>query len=140
MYLCEAGGAAVMGSAQPHPIAHQPDGTLALDAIDAALKPDDPHFARTRLLALENTLGGRVMPMDYLREATSQSLVNHLRELGVLATRLYRLRLSRIWMSMPTACAALLQQSASFSATERRHGRASTRQAAIIPRQRRFSS
>ncbi len=81
-YLWEAGGAAVMGSVQPQPIAHQPDGTLALDAIDAAIKPDDPHFARTRLLALENTLGGRVMPMDYLREATSlarsRGLATHL--------------------------------------------------------------
>ncbi len=81
-YLWEAGGAAVLGSVQPQPIAHQPDGTLALDAIEAAIKPDDPHFARTRLLALENTLGGRVMPMDYLQAATalarSRGLMVHL--------------------------------------------------------------
>ncbi len=81
-YLWEAGGAAVLGSVQPQPIAHQPDGTLALDAIEAAIKPDDPHFARTRLLALENTLGGRVIPMDYLQAATalarSRGLTAHL--------------------------------------------------------------
>ena len=70
-YRWEAGGGAVLGSIQPQPIAHQADGTLALADIEAAVKPDDPHFARTRLLALENTLGGRVMPMDYLREATA---------------------------------------------------------------------
>lgn len=70
-YRWEGGGAAVFGSVQPQPLEHQPDGTLALAAIEAAIKPDDPHFARTRLLALENTLGGKVIPMDYLREATA---------------------------------------------------------------------
>jgi cystathionine beta-lyase/cystathionine gamma-synthase len=58
-YRWEGGGAAVLGSVQPQPIAHQSDGTLALADIEAAIKPDDAHFARTRLLALENTLGGK---------------------------------------------------------------------------------
>lgn len=70
-YRWEAGGGAVLGSIQPQPIAHQADGTLALTDIEAAIKPDDPHFARTRLLALENTLGGRLMPLAYLHEATA---------------------------------------------------------------------
>lgn len=70
-YRWEAGGGAVFGSIQPQPIAHQSDGTLALADIEAAIKPDDPHFARTRLLALENTLGGRLMPLEYLRDATA---------------------------------------------------------------------
>ncbi|KQT12141.1 low-specificity L-threonine aldolase [Ramlibacter sp. Leaf400] len=70
-YRWEGGGAAVFGSVQPQPLEHQPDGTLALEAIEAAIKPDDPHFARTRLLALENTLGGKVIPMAYLGEATA---------------------------------------------------------------------
>ncbi len=70
-YRWEGGGAAVLGSIQPQPLAHQPDGTLALADIAAAIKPDDPHFARTRLLALENTLGGKVMPLAYLQEATA---------------------------------------------------------------------
>ena len=69
-YRWEGGGAAVFGSVQPQPIAHQPDGTLALSDIEAAIKPDDPHFARTRLLALENTLGGKLLPMAYLEQAT----------------------------------------------------------------------
>ena len=70
-YRWEAGGGAVFGSVQPQPIAHQPDGTLALADIEANIKPDDPHFARTRLLALENTLGGQVIPMAYIEEATA---------------------------------------------------------------------
>jgi threonine aldolase len=70
-YRWEAGGGAVFGSVQPQPIAHQPDGTLSLADIEANVKPDDPHFARTRLLALENTLGGQVIPMGYIEEATA---------------------------------------------------------------------
>ncbi|MBL8328920.1 MAG: low-specificity L-threonine aldolase [Rubrivivax sp.] len=70
-YRYEAGGAAVLGSIQPQPLEHQPDGTLALADIEAAIKPDDAHFARTRLLTLENTLGGQVLPMAYLDAATA---------------------------------------------------------------------
>ncbi|HVG82257.1 MAG TPA: low-specificity L-threonine aldolase [Methylomirabilota bacterium] len=68
-YRYEAGGAAVLGSIQPQAIANRPDGTLDLAEVEAAIKPDDPHFARTRLLALENTIGGRVLPRAYLEEA-----------------------------------------------------------------------
>jgi len=70
-YRWEGGGAAVFGSVQPQPLEHAPDGTLPLAAIEAAIKPDDAHFARTRLLALENTLGGQVLPQAYLGEATA---------------------------------------------------------------------
>jgi len=69
-YRWEGGGAAVLGSIQPQPLEHQADGTLALADIANAIKPDDPHFARTRLLALENTLGGKALPLDYMRDAT----------------------------------------------------------------------
>ena len=69
-YRWEGGGGAVLGSVQPQPIAHQADGTLALADIEANIKPDDAHFARTRLLCLENTLGGKVMPLPYLQAAT----------------------------------------------------------------------
>ena len=81
-YRWEGGGAAVFGRVQPQPIAHQPDGTLALADIEEAIKPDDPHFARTRLLALENTLGGKLLPMAYVEQATalatSKGLARHL--------------------------------------------------------------
>jgi threonine aldolase len=70
-YRWEGGGAAVFGSVQPQPLDHAADGSLPLAAIEAAIKPDDPHFARTRLLALENTLGGKVMPFAYLQQATA---------------------------------------------------------------------
>ncbi|MEX3959298.1 low-specificity L-threonine aldolase [Trinickia sp. EG282A] len=70
-YRWEGGGAAVLGSIQPQPLDNLPDGTLALEQIEAAVKPDDPHFARTRLLALENTIGGKVLPTDYVEAATA---------------------------------------------------------------------
>jgi threonine aldolase len=66
-YRWEAGGMAVLGSIQPQPLENAPDGTIALAAIEAAIKPDDPHFAKTRLVGMENTTGGKVLPMDYLR-------------------------------------------------------------------------
>ncbi|WP_417787731.1 low-specificity L-threonine aldolase [Stutzerimonas xanthomarina] len=68
-YKYEAGGAAVLGSIQPQPIEMEPDGSLGLARVAAAIKPDDFHFARTRLLALENTMHGKVLPLAYLAEA-----------------------------------------------------------------------
>ena len=81
-YKYEGGGAAVLGSIQPQPIANQPDGSIALADIEAYIKPDDVHFARTRLLALENTIGGRVLGAGYMAAATalakSKGLATHL--------------------------------------------------------------
>lgn len=68
-YKYEGGGGAVLGSIQPQPIPHAPDGTLPLDVAARMIKPIDPHFARSRLLCLENTWHGRPLPLDYLREA-----------------------------------------------------------------------
>ena len=70
-YKYEGGGAAVLGSIQPQPIINQPDGSIALQDIEAAIKPDDVHFARSRLLALENTIGGKVLPAQYVAQATA---------------------------------------------------------------------
>lgn len=67
-YKYEAGGAAVLGSIQPQPIAHRPDGTMDPREVEAAIKSDDSHFATTRVIALENTFGGRVLPMAYMEE------------------------------------------------------------------------
>lgn len=69
-YRWEGGGAAVLGSVQPQPLTNQPDGTLLLSDIADAIKPDDAHFARTRLLTLENTWGGKLLPFGYVKEAT----------------------------------------------------------------------
>ncbi|MEO7066290.1 MAG: low-specificity L-threonine aldolase [Rhodanobacter sp.] len=68
-YNHEGGGAAVLGSIQPQPIVQAEDGTLPLERIKAVIKPIDPHYARTRVLALENTWNGRALPLDYLSAA-----------------------------------------------------------------------
>ena len=68
-YRSEGGGAAVLGSIQPQPLEHAPDGSLDLDAVAGAVKPDDFHYARTRVLCLENTIAGKVLPLAYLAAA-----------------------------------------------------------------------
>lgn len=70
-YKYEGGGAAVLGSIQPQPIEFEPDSTLNLAKVEEKIKPDDVHFARTRLLCLENTQNGKPLPLEYLsRTAT----------------------------------------------------------------------
>jgi len=70
-YRMEGGGAAVLASIQPQPIDNAEDGSLPLARIKAEIKPDDPHFARSRLLTLENTIEGRVLPAAYVTEAVA---------------------------------------------------------------------
>jgi threonine aldolase len=68
-YRYEAGGLSVLGSIHPQAVANRADGTLDLNEVESLIKPDDPHFPRTRLLALENTITGRVLSRDYLAKA-----------------------------------------------------------------------
>ena len=70
-YRYEAGGMAVLGSIHPRTVANRADGTLDLAEVEASVSPDDAHFARTRLLALENTISGRVIKRSYLQEAVT---------------------------------------------------------------------
>jgi threonine aldolase len=70
-YNYEAGGTAVLGSIVPKVLRNQPDGTLELSAIEAAVAPDDAHFAPVRMLALENTIHGRVLPRGYMPAAVA---------------------------------------------------------------------
>lgn len=81
-YKYEQGGAAVLGSIQPQPLDNEADGSIALERIARAIKPADIHFARSRVLALENTIGGRVVPMSYMHAATelahTRGLATHL--------------------------------------------------------------
>jgi threonine aldolase len=81
-YKYEGGGAAVLGSIQPQPIENAADGSIPLEKIRAAVKPDDAHFARTRLIAIENTIGGKVIAESYLAEvrafAQTAKLATHL--------------------------------------------------------------
>jgi threonine aldolase len=64
----EGGGAAVLGSVQPQPIENAPDGTIPVDKIEASIKPDGLVFAKTRLVCLENTIGGKVIEPVYVDE------------------------------------------------------------------------
>ncbi len=68
-YLSEGGGGAVLASVQPQPVENNPDGTIALEKVEEAIKPDDFHYARTRLLCLENTFHGQPLPLPYLENA-----------------------------------------------------------------------
>jgi len=68
-YRWEGGGAAALGGVQPQPLEHAADGSLPLASIEEAIKPDDAHYAKSRLLCLENTTGGKVLPLAYLVEA-----------------------------------------------------------------------
>lgn len=81
-YRYEGGGAAAFGGIQPQPLAHQGDGSIAVEDLRAAIKPHDFHFARTRLLCLENTIHGRILPQDYVLRACAladeHQLVKHL--------------------------------------------------------------
>jgi len=72
-YRWEGGGAAVLGSIQPQPLPQGPDGRIEWAEIEAAIKPRDAHFARTRLLCLENTWGGQVLDAAYAAEITSKA-------------------------------------------------------------------
>ncbi|MCH4879168.1 low-specificity L-threonine aldolase [Pseudomonas sp. TMW22090] len=87
-YKYEGGGAAVLGSIQPQPLEVQADGSLDLADVAAAIKPDDFHFARTRLLALENTMQGKVLPLEYLARARAFTRENGL-ALHLDGARLY---------------------------------------------------
>ncbi|PMS22154.1 low-specificity L-threonine aldolase [Trinickia dabaoshanensis] len=102
-YRWEAGGAAVLGSIQPQPLENAADGTLALADIEAAIKPDDPHFARTRLLALENTIGGKILPTGYVLAATALAKRHN------LACHLDGARLLNAAVALGTPAATLAQ-------------------------------
>ena len=78
-YMYEGGGAAVLGGIQPCPLPFAADGSLPLEAVEGAIKPDDAHFAITRLVCLENTQAGKVLPMEYLRQYSELAIKHGLR-------------------------------------------------------------
>ncbi len=100
-YRYEGGGAAVLGSIQPQPLPQGASGEMQLAEIAAAIKPDDIHFARTRLLCLENTWNGQPMTLAYLAQATALA-----RERG-LATHLDGARLFNAAVATPDAGAGV---------------------------------
>ena len=70
-YIHEAGGAAVLGAIQPQPLDQTHEGLFDLHAVAGAIKPDDPHYARTVLLCIENTYNGHALPLPYLEQVRS---------------------------------------------------------------------
>ena len=69
-YVYEQGGMAALGGIHPRVIPNQPDGTFDLAQVAAAIRSDDQHFPRTRLVAVENThnrCGGAVLTPEYMR-------------------------------------------------------------------------
>ncbi|ARG96476.1 low-specificity L-threonine aldolase [Legionella micdadei] len=77
-YMWEGGGAAVLGSIQPQPLDFAPDGSLPLEKVAMAIKAIDNHHPRTKLLCLENTTAGKVLPLNYLREMQNFCRANKL--------------------------------------------------------------
>ncbi|NQY94305.1 MAG: low-specificity L-threonine aldolase [Campylobacteraceae bacterium] len=78
LYKYEAGGASVLGGIQAQPILYENDGSLDLNTIKNVIKPDDSHFARSKLLCLENTHDGKVLPLSYLKQAQEFANENNL--------------------------------------------------------------
>lgn len=74
MFLAEQGGMAALGGITPYPLPNQADGTLQLDDIEAAIRPNNPHFPRSRLICLENThnkCDGTPLSLAYTSEVAS---------------------------------------------------------------------
>ena len=109
-YRWEGGGAAVLGSIQPQPLAVQADGSLLLEDIVAAIKPDDPHFARSRLVVVENTIAGKVLSPEYMASVASlakqHQLACHIDGARVMnaATKLAAEREQDVWQMARQLC------------------------------------
>jgi threonine aldolase len=79
IYKYEAGGAAVLGSIQPQPIEFEDNATLDLDNVKSKIKPNDNHYTKTKLLCVENTHNGKVLPLHYLKELNTFATTNKLK-------------------------------------------------------------
>jgi threonine aldolase len=112
-YRYEAGGAAVLGGIVPQPFEVETDGTLDLARVEKRIKPDDPHFPITRLLALENTHTGRVIPQAYMLQA--RKLVDkHGLKLHLDGARIFNAAVAT-GLSLPELCAPFDSISICFS-------------------------
>ena len=82
IYLDEAGGMSACGGIHPRPLPNQPDGTLELESIEAAIRPDDEHYPITQLICLEsphNACGGVPLTLDYLQAVRDLAQEHHLK-------------------------------------------------------------
>lgn len=75
----EAGGAAVLGGISPRHLQPNPSGGLDPAAVEAAIQPDDSHFAITRLVCLENTHNGMVMDQEEIEKTAEIAHANGLK-------------------------------------------------------------
>lgn len=69
MFHNEAGGMSALGGVHPHTVPNQPDGTMRLKDIESAIRGDNVHWPRTRLICLENThnhCNGSALPAEYI--------------------------------------------------------------------------
>ncbi|TMW55905.1 hypothetical protein Poli38472_008553 [Pythium oligandrum] len=74
IFMYEGGGASAYMGVSFHTLPNQANGTLRLDDLKNAVRDDDQHYPRTRLVALENThntCGGRVLSVDYVNEVAA---------------------------------------------------------------------
>lgn len=109
-YKYEAGGGAVFGSIQPQPLEFEPDGSLDLMKVEKKIKPDDSHFARTRLLSLENTQAGKVLPMTYQENAAAFAKIHNLK-LHLDGARIFN---AAVKLNIPVIDIAVYYDSVSF--------------------------
>ncbi|MFO6422834.1 low-specificity L-threonine aldolase [Motilimonas sp. KMU-193] len=78
-YLYEGGGAAVLGSVQAQPIENLSDGSMDLTKVRSAIKADDIHFVKTKLISLENTINGKVLSQEYMAATQALAFEHNLR-------------------------------------------------------------
>lgn len=81
IFFYEQGGSASVGGIHPRTVPNQPDGTMALNAVRDSIRGDDPHFPRTRLIAVENThnrCSGTPLPPAYLQAVADLAAANNL--------------------------------------------------------------
>ncbi|MBC8507034.1 MAG: low-specificity L-threonine aldolase [Anaerolineales bacterium] len=80
-FLFEVGGIAALGGIHPHTVPNQPDGTIKLDHIRDAIRPEDSHYPITRLVTLENThnrCGGASLSVEYTQAVADLARANDL--------------------------------------------------------------
>ena len=78
-YIYEGGGAAVLGSVQAQPLENLNDGTIDLNKMRAAIKSDDIHFVKTKLISLENTINGKVLSPEFMAQVQALAFEHNLR-------------------------------------------------------------
>ena len=111
-FLYEAGGISALGSVHPHALPNADDGTLDVEDLEAAIRADNVHFPRTRLICLENTqnqCGGRILRPDYM------SQVKRLAEAHQLEIHLDGARLFNAAVALGISAKILAQEADSVS-------------------------